>query len=163
MALYNLKGGEELQAFLNSLAPKIEQNILRSALRAGAKVIAEEAKNNVPVKSGALRDSIKIGTNTRKGRVTATVKAGSKKAWYYRFVEFGTAAHEIKPKNAKSLFFAGMFGELIKHPGTRPKAFMRPALDSKSGEAINAIGAAISKRLTKQGIEQNAGLEVGDE
>lgn len=163
MALTNLKGGAELQAFLSSLPAKVEQNIMRGALRAGAKVIAEEAKNNVPVKSGDLRDSIRVGTRAKRGQVTASVKAGNKKAYYYNFVEFGTAAHEIKPKDAKSLFFAGMFGDLIAHPGNRAKPYMRPALDSKSNEAIEAVGRAIGKRLTKEGINQSGGLEVGDE
>lgn len=163
MANENIKGGKELQAFLNTLAPKIEQNIMRGALRAGAKVIAEEAKQNVSVKSGDLRDSIRVGTKAKRGQVTATVKAGNKKAYYTRFIEFGTAAHEIKPKDAKSLFFAGMFGDLIAHPGNRAKPFMRPALDSKSNEAIEEVGKMISKRLTKEGINQSGGLEVGDE
>lgn len=159
----HIKGGEQLQKFLTDLPVKIERNIMRSALRAGAKVIADEAKRNVPTQSGDLRDSIRIGTKAKRSKVSATVKAGNKKAWYYRFVEFGTAAHEIKPKSAKSLFIAGMFSELVNHPGARAKPFMRPAFDSKSSDAIRAVGLKIKERLNKQGINQAEGLEVGDE
>ncbi len=159
----HIKGGEALQKFLTELPVKIEQNIMRSALRAGAKVIADEAKRNVPIQSGDLRNSIRLSTKSRRGRVSATVKAGNKKAWYYRFVEFGTAAHEIKPKNAKSLFVAGIFSELVNHPGARAKPFMRPAFDSRSNDAIRAVGLKIKERLNKQGINQADGLEVGDE
>jgi len=159
----NLKGGEQLQAFLNTLAPKIERNIMRGALRAGAKVIADEAKNNVPVKSSDLRDSIRVGTKTKRGQVTASVKAGNKKAYYYNFVEFGTAAHSISGKGKGFLNIGGVFAKSVNHPGARAKPFMRPSLDSKANEAIQAVGVAIGKRLTKEGINQSVSLEVGDE
>lgn len=149
----NIKGGAELQKFLDTLPVKVERNIMRSALRAGAKPIAEEARSLVPIDSGELRDSIRVSTRSRRGVVSASVKAGNKKAWYWRFVEFGTAAHEIKPKNAKSLFIAGLFKKLVSHPGAKAKPFMRPALDAKANEAIVAVGEQIKKRLTKQGLE----------
>ena len=165
MAEYrNLKGGKELQDFLNQLPAKIEQNVMRSALRAGAKVIADEAKVRVPVgDSGLLRDSIRVSTRARKGRVSASAKAGDKKAFYWRWVEYGTAAHEIRPKNGKSLFFSGLFSELIDHPGARAKPFMRPAFDNKANEAIQAVGRMIGKRLNKAGLNAPDGFKDDEE
>lgn len=160
---FKLKGGAELQRMLNSLPAKIEKNIMRSALRAGARVIANEAKANVAVEDGALRRSIRVSARAKKGRVTASVKAGSKEAFYYRFVEFGTAAHTIKPKNKQALYFDGQFAKNVRHPGAKAKPFMRPALDNKADEAIQAVGEQIRKRLNKAGIETPAGLEVDDE
>lgn len=153
MATYqNIKGGEELQALLNSLAPKLEQNIMRGAMRAGAKVILEEAKRNVPVKSGELRNSLKISTKSKKGTVTASVKSGNKKVYYSRFVEFGVAAHSISATGKGFLNFGGIFAKSVDHPGATAKPFMRPAIDSKSTEAIDAVKEYIGKRLTKEGI-----------
>ncbi|BBB65910.1 hypothetical protein UNDYM_1657 [Undibacterium sp. YM2] len=151
-AFTNIKGGDELQKFLDQLPAKIEANIMRSSLRAGAKVILDAAKENVPVEHGDLRASLRISTRSKRGVVTATVKAGSKKAFYWRFVEFGTAAHGIKPKKAASLLFGNVFAESVLHPGARAKPYMRPALDTQAGAAIQAVGEAIKKRLTKQGI-----------
>lgn len=155
--LVNIKGGRELAKALQELPIKIEKNIMRSALRAGANVIKNEAKANVPVDSGDLKSSIKVSTNSRRGNVTAKVRAGNKKVWYTHFVEFGTAARIIKPKGritAKKgkLKFNDVYVDLVNHPGSRAKPFMRPAFDSKSNEAIVATGKKIKKRLTAVGI-----------
>jgi HK97 gp10 family phage protein len=161
MASVNLKGGKEIQEFLNTLAPKLEQNIMRGAVRVGAKVILEEAKQNVPVSSGDLRDSGRVTTSSKKGRVTASVKFGNKKVYYTRFIEYGVAAHTITSKTGK-LSFLGNAYKSVDHPGIQPKAFMRPAFDSKTGAAIAEIGEYIGKRLNKQGLNSPS-LEVNDD
>lgn len=157
--LAHVKGLADLQAFLDQLPAKMEQNIMRAALRQGANVVREEAKTNVPVKSGLLRDGLKVSTSSRRGVVTAKVKAGGKHVFLARWIEFGTAAHLIKPKIAKSLFFFGQFSEGVAHPGAAPKPFMRPALDSQAQAALLAVGEAIKKRLTKQGLDAS-GVEL---
>jgi HK97 gp10 family phage protein len=161
----NITGGKELAEFLQSLPVKIEKNIMRVALRAGARVIANEAKNNVPVEDGELKRSIRTSTNAKKGRVEASAKAGNKKAWYYRFVEFGTAPHQIAGRNGNNLVFTARNGskvsvKSVNHPGARAKPFMRPALDAKANEAILAVGNKIKERLTKEGINNAPNLEV---
>lgn len=163
----NIKGGEELAKALQQLPVKIEKNILRSALRAGANVIKNEAKSNVPVDDGDLKRSLKVSVDAKRGRVTAKVKAGNKKVFYTHFVEFGTAAHIIKPKGritAKkgALSFNGVFVNSVNHPGARAKPFMRPALDAKANEAIVATGNKIKQRLTAVGIN-TPDFGVGDE
>ena len=161
--LTRLRGGRELQQMLNSLPAKLEKNIMRSALRAGARVIADEAKANVPVDNGDLKRSIKVSTRGKRGKVEARVRAGGKGVFYAHMVEFGTAAHVIKGKNGKRLFFNGVFAESINHPRARAKPFMRPALDGRANEAIRAVGEQIRKRLTKHGINTPAGLEIDDD
>ena len=156
----NIKGGQELFAMLQTLPVKLEKNILRGAMRAGAKVIATEAKNNAPVKSGELLGSIKIGTKSKKGQVIASVKVGNKKVWYSHFIEFGTAAHTITAKKG-ALSFGGFVGKSVEHTGIRAKPFMRPALDAKSNQAIQEAGNYIAKRLTKEGLNAPS-IEVDD-
>lgn len=146
----HVSGLAELDKLLKELPAKIEGNIMRGAMRAGAKVFADRAKELVPVKSGQLRDSIKVSTRSRRGRVSATVRAGGKKAFYAHMVEFGTARHFIKPRKRKSLFFAGLAREVVDHPGASPKPFMRPALDGGQVEAVNAAADYIRKRLAKE-------------
>ena len=146
----HVSGLVELDKLLKELPAKVERNILRGAMRAGAKVFADRAKELVPVKSGQLRDSIKVSTRSKRGRVSATVSAGGKKAFYAHMVEFGTARHFIKPRTRKSLFFAGLAREVVDHPGSTPKPFMRPALDGGQVEAVNAAADYIRKRLAKQ-------------
>ena len=159
-------GLADLQKALDQLPVKLERNVLRGALRAGAKVQQQAAKNLVPVAApnsenqrryaayaGALRDSLRIKTSARGGTVKAIVSAGNATAYYARWVEKGTAPHTIKPRARKSLFFAGLLRETIEHPGAKPKPFLQPALEQTLNATIAAIGAYIRKRLTKAGIE----------
>lgn len=157
--LVNVKGLSELQAFLDQLPTKMEANIMRAAMRQGANVVRNEAKANAPAKTGLLRDGLKVSTSSRRGVVSAKVKATGKHAYLARWLEYGTAAHFIKPKNAKSLFIAGLFSNGVQHPGATPKPFLRPALDSQSQAALVAVGEAIKKRLTKQGLDAS-GVEL---
>lgn len=171
----NIIGGRELDAMLQSLAPKIEKNIMRSALRAGAAVIAKEVKANAPVGptssenarlyggyAGALRDSVRVSVKVEKGgRILAAVKVGGKgkkgaDAFYAHMVEFGTKPHLIKPQNARALSIGGAPLAAVMHPGARPRPFVRPAFAHKTQEAIEAVGAQIRKRLTAEGINTPA-------
>lgn len=145
-------GGRQLAEFLQQLPVKIEKNIMRAALRAGAAVIREEAKTQVPVDSGALRRSLKVSTSTKRGRITAKLKVGGTLAPHAHLVEFGTKPHKIKPKRQQALSFGGVVAREVDHPGARPRPFMRPAFDSHSSEAIAAVGAKVRERLTNEGI-----------
>ena len=153
-----VKGLAELQKLLDELPARIEANVVRGGLRAAAKVIRDEARRLCPVgdasnlpkghKPGALRDSIRVSVSSRHGTVTASVKAGGKNHVYYaHMVEYGTARHLIKPRHRKSLFVAGLFKEVIDHPGAGKEPFMRPAIDNKVDEAITTFADYIKNRL----------------
>ncbi len=163
MQYSNIKGFAELEKALSEFPKKLLKNAMRRALRAGVKVIATEAKLRCPVgppshvasvkygaKEGELRRSIKIGTNTVKGSmVYGYVRAGSFKAYYARWVEFGTAAHRISAKNGGALSFGGAVFQSVAHPGAAPHPFMRPALDAKRGEALEAVRASLADAVQK--------------
>jgi HK97 gp10 family phage protein len=152
----HVTGLKELQAFLDALPAKMEQNIMRSALRAGANVVKAEAQRQLAshgnIKTGVLSKGLKVSTRAKRGVVTATVKAKGKHGHVAHWIEFGAAAHTISGKNGKALAFAGGVYKSVHHPGIKPVPFMRPALDGKSGAALVAVGEAIKKRLTKEGI-----------
>jgi len=156
MAEIAVSGLAELKKALDQLPAKVEANIMRGAMRAGSKVMAEKAKEQVPVDSGDLRNSIRVTTRSRRGQVTATVRAGDKKAYYAHMVEFGTAAHLIpKPSRKKRLkqvvlAFGGSVKSEVQHPGTRPQPFMRPAFDKNTPAALDAFAEYVRKRLAKE-------------
>lgn len=160
MADEHIRGGRELAQFLGALPVKLEKNIMRSASRAGANVFKAEAKLTVAVDEGALRDSIRVSVKVKRGVIVASVKAGGKKAPHAHLVEFGTAPHKIEPANAGALAIAGQPVRSVDHPGAKPSPFMRPALDAKSSEAVEAVAAQIRKRLTKEGINVPAPEET---
>lgn len=151
-----INGLTSLDKALSDLPLKLEQNIVRGMLRAAAVVIAGQAKQRVPKRSGRLAASIKPKAGLRYGKPMAQVRAGGTgkgAAWYAHLVEFGTAAHEIKPRKRSSLFVAGLLREVVQHPGASAQPFMRPAMDASHAAASAAAADYVRRRLTKQGIE----------
>jgi HK97 gp10 family phage protein len=161
-----ISGLSELNDMLARLPVDIEKKLMRGALRAGQKVIAEQARAQAPIAhasaanashygshAGSLRDSIKVITRIKGGKIISTVRAGSKSAFYAHMVEFGTSAHWIRPAGSKSLFFAGLNREAIHHPGAKKHPFMRPAYDANAQEgsaAFQAVQAYLTGKITKE-------------
>ncbi len=162
-----VNGFKELDEALKQFAPKLEGAIIRGGLRAGTSVFLKRARQFVPIKSGALRRSLRIRTSSKKGQLTATLVAGGKEAFYAGMVEFGTAPHLIVARNqqdrnvaakvnratdngAKALSFGSTIVEQVQHPGSAPRPFMRPALDGGEQEALEAMGAYIMNRIEKE-------------
>jgi HK97 gp10 family phage protein len=162
MSEFEVKGLSELQAMLDEMPAKIEQNIVRGGLRAGAKVMLQDAQERCPVSApsggnakyggyeGALRDSLRISMRSRRGRVMASIKAGNKIAYYAHMVEFGTASHFIKPAGSGSLFLGGVFVKRIDHPGAARHPFMRPAMDGKAAQSVDAMADYCRERIPKE-------------
>jgi HK97 gp10 family phage protein len=168
-----VKGLADLQRALDQLPAKIEQNIMRGALRAGAKVILEDAKRRVPVatpnaenqrlyggREGLLRDSIRLTTRSRRGQLTVNITAGGDKvkgggdAYYAHFVEFGTKPHTITAGPGKFLPLGNGFLKSVMHPGSRPNPFMRNALDQNVTQSVEAVREYVRQRLAvKHGID----------
>ena len=146
-------GLEDLERRLKALPPRMAVNTLRRAVRRGALPIAERARSLAPVRTGKLRDSIRVSTRFSRrqleviGRITAGRARRKGDPFYAAMVEFGTAPHVIKPRNRRSLFIAGLFREVVNHPGSRARPFMRPALDAEFGNAVDAIAAEIKRSL----------------
>lgn len=149
----NISGGRELDAFLQTLSAKVEKNIMRGAMRAGANVFKKEAREklqaNGSVISGLLLKGLKVSGKAKGGTVTASLKTTGKHNHLARWIEYGVAPHSIK-KGAKRT--SGIPEGSTPHPGFREKPFMRPTLDEKTPAAIAAVTAYVRKRLTKEGI-----------
>jgi HK97 gp10 family phage protein len=160
MADVKMKGLSELQTFLNQLPAKVEANILRGGLRAGAKPVRADVVANAPVKTGEYRDGIKISTSNRGGVVKARVRATGKHAFLGPWLEFGAAAHKIVAEKDKSLVFGGLFADAVNHPGVTPRPHFRPALDRQAAAALTTTGEYIKKRLTKQGLDGAADVNL---
>ena len=161
-----IDGLDEFYRQLQEFPVNIEKNVMRGAIRAGLKPIVDEAKALCPVKSGALQKSIRIKFRNRSqqyGWIRGVITAGNREAFYAHIIEFGSGSfyegagtkskrmpYEIKPRGAKSLFFAGMMRTLIVHPGVKPVGFMRKAVDHKSAEAFEAAKAYLAERIPKE-------------
>ena len=128
-----ISGVPELKARIRAITP--DEQLMRQL----AVAVTGEAKRLVPRRTGNLGRSIVIG---HVGARTAQVKAT---AGYAAFVELGTRAHDIRPRNAKALRFAPgkgarltgtprkgaqniIFAKKVRHPGTKARPFMAPAI-----------------------------------
>lgn len=158
----SVKGLAELQKFLDTLAPKVEQNIMRGALRAGMNTVKPVAQANIHNVSGELARGLKIGTRARRGTVTSSLKAKGIHGHVAKWVEYGTKPHEITAGDG-ALSFGGGFAKSVQHPGAKRRPFLRPALDSQATAAVVAAGEYIKKRLTKAGLDASHVKIEGDE
>ena len=166
---FRVQGLKELHTMLQQLPVRIEKNIMRGAIRAGANVYRDSARQAAPVDDGILKRSIKTGsTNVKKGRVVVTVGTD---LYYARMVEFGTASfytgtgRSVKkpykiPKTSKSgkitkrlkkaIKFNGVIVNNVTHPGIRPQPFMRKAFDGASDQAVATFAQYVSTRLAAE-------------
>jgi HK97 gp10 family phage protein len=160
----HVKGLAELQKVLDQVPVKVEKNIMRGALRAGVNVIKPVAQSNIHSVSGELARGLRVGTRSRGGTVTASLKARGKHGFVAKWVEFGTAAHSIKARLRKGMAFAGAVFRSVDHPGARPRPFMRPAMDSQAQGAVIAAAEYMKARLAKkEGLDTSHIMIEGDE
>lgn len=104
-----------------------------------AGLAVKEAAKLAPVKTGNLRRSIRIGSvSDTQAQVIA---GGAGGVGYAMYVELGTKAHVIVPRNRKVLAWGGPrrlsgslrsggkatnFARRVNHPGTQPKPYLLP-------------------------------------
>ena len=93
--------------------------------------ILAEMEVRVPVKTGNLRTS--LGVQVHSDRVV--IGPNHLQAPYGGYVEFGTKAHEIRPKNPNGYLVFRMNGQKVftrkvNHPGTKSQPYVRPAFEA---------------------------------
>lgn len=165
-----LKGAADLSAFLDALPKTLVKNAVRSALTAAAKPIKEQARANVPKKTGKLAQAIKTGRPraNQDGTVSVRVKVEGEHSFLAPWVEFGTAAHVIAPgdselsprqlnkrikrdgsteRDGKLVIGNNVISGAVMHPGTPARPFLRPALDTRATDAVNAFGERMQTYL----------------
>jgi HK97 gp10 family phage protein len=140
------QGLDELYRRLQELPVKLEKNIMRGAIRAGTKPIVEEAQRLAPQMQvetpwrtpGALKRSIRsMSVRVQSsGLIRGGVIAGSRRktgsglkrvadVFYAYWLEYGTVKMAARP-------------------------FMRPAMQSKSQNAVDAMATYIRERIDSE-------------
>lgn len=152
-------GLEALQRELMTFTPRIQKNTIRAALRAGAKVFLDGARQNLarphankwanPFSRGKfLSDSLRISTRARGNEASAEMKTSY---FIARFLEFGTAPHVIRAQGGGYLHFGSVTTKMVVHPGAQKRPFMRPAFDAGGPAAELAVAQKIREKLISQG------------
>lgn len=134
-----ISGSQALQDLVSRLSgPALDEAIVRG-LKAGGLVFQSAAQGYAPVRSGNLRSSIHLEqTGAREVTVGTDIV-------YARIQEFGGV---VTPKRAKMLHFVVDGQDVFAHSVTIPAhPYMRPAYDTRSGAALDAVQAAIRAQL----------------
>lgn len=133
--------------------PDIARAEIKAAMEASAGDVVRLAKSLVVVDSGDLRGSIgwtwgapprgaltlgKVAAASLGKDLTITVYAGDDKAFYARWVEFGTAPHNVAKGGGNTSFK----GEGVKHPGAAARPFFFPAYRASRKGAKSKIRKA---------------------
>lgn len=159
----DIRGVEEIHRAIDQIKkPASRRKITRPAVGAAAAEIVKQAKKHVPKESGLLRKSLGSKTWT-KGDVVAGLagprrgfkqQAKRKNTWkgatlsnpvkYAHLVEFGT-----RP-GFRRYTSGPLAGREMAHPGTRPRPFLRPAM--QKADTYNII----RKRMAQEFIKERA-------
>jgi HK97 gp10 family phage protein len=143
-----IKGLKELSKALKAFPQNVQNNILNSAVRAGAVTIQKEAKKNVPVKSGLTKASIIIKKRRPKSKNITKFSLGIRRIkdgreWYEK--NLNSKYFKDKPKDA-------YYAHMIEFGTSKSEAspFMRPALESRADEVINEVRKKMQQRIDKE-------------
>lgn len=125
-----IKGLEGLIKTLNALPDKLEKKVIRAAVRKGANVVRDKARQLVRKDTHNLEKSIN----------TYGIKIAGK-------IAFRVSLKQRKTKKSKDPYY-GYYLEL----GTSKMAaspFMRPALDESEGEVLDTVINEVKLKLTE--------------
>lgn len=142
MASIEFQGLEELDALLRRMAAGLGRRT-DEAVRGLASFFIDEARSRAPVRTGRLRRSIGL---RREDSSRYVVEAS---APYAGYVEYGSGPHIIEPRRAFLLRFS-VDGEIryakrVRHPGSSPQPYWRPAFGETAREARRRLAEVIQE------------------
>jgi len=124
----------EVMAKLTRLGPRVRL-LTRRAVEdtCGHAANVARATRAFQDRTGRLRTSIRSGIiEDEPSHVTGALSAGDPApgAHYAQFVELGTRRHDIYPRDRQALYWPGAEHPVrhVRHPGTRPRPFIQPAM-----------------------------------
>lgn len=123
--------------------------LINTAFRASALKVQSLGRRNAPHRTGTLQRSIL----PEFADLYAEVKVNEK---YGVWLEEGTEPYEIRPRNAKALFWPGAAHPVmvVHHPGLKARPFFAPAIEeaqpfikSQYAAATQAIVDSVKEKM----------------
>lgn len=150
-AIAQLQGlsGKELARKTRTVVARGTRALLVPAIRAAAPT-GRGKTGKYPHPPGTLAK--KVGARqirTRQGEIAAVSvgpKRGKNGAWWGGWVIRGTKPHDIKAKNAGSLFFNGSNITEVHHPGAKPNPFVNRGVEGRE----TSLAESIKRELLKE-------------
>lgn len=137
-----------IKALMKSLAPedtgKLKQAVNQTRISARASRRLELFGETQTLAPGEV--AILIGPNKKVG--------GRSRAGIASLLEFGTAPHDITPKNRRGLkgilrIGKSGFARKVRHPGIKPRRFMQKSLDMNEAQIEQLFLDGVAKRIDK--------------
>jgi HK97 gp10 family phage protein len=133
---FSVSGLDTLQAQLLDLGAELAVKTLAQAARKAFKPVLDAAKENVPIWSGALRDSIKL-TVKKPSEGDAVVVVG-----LYIGKDAGYDTGELPPERRWHFIELGT-SKYPAHP------YLRPALDGNASNVLDALKTEIAAAIER--------------
>lgn len=164
MLTIKVNGYKEAKAILDELPNNMQKKMLLAALRFSAKPALDAAKQNVPVRSGALKKQLKIvrfrDRTAPKSEVDVAVKSvfsrsKKKKAineYYGKFIHEGTKDPRTPRKKGRIMVFIGKEGEKVyasSVKGIKPTPYLEKAYSQTSERIVAEFGDNLGKAVEK--------------
>jgi len=180
---FPVRGLKELDAYLSAFPKNLQKGAVRSGLRQAANQIADEAKLRA---KGRLAKSITVGSArvNEDGKISIRVYVDESIGIGFvgYFQEFGVRPHLIgstgkgegriairKAKAGTGTVENGVMkigddfaSGIISHPGHAPNPFLRPALDVKAKQAVEAFADQVQEYLYSKTGLMAPYVEVGE-
>lgn len=125
---------------VDRLAKKLKPADLKDALNESCLLVENTAKENCPVASGQLRNSITSNVSGETGEVGTNVE-------YAPYVEYGTGV--FNHGRMTPWRYQDASGEWHTTTGQKPQPFLVPALDSNRDKILNIFKEKVKEGLSK--------------
>jgi hypothetical protein len=119
---------------IQKLADRLEKNLYKRAVRAGAKLCVADLRNRVPMVSGALKKSIAAKVDSPKGQTSAYAVIGPRS-------QYVKTVNGIKKQPARYFHFIDS--------GRFAKPILYPVMAAGEQKYIRAMQEVISQEINK--------------
>jgi len=135
-------GRKDIDRRLHAFPLKLQKKVIRQAMRAGMKLMAEHVRQLAPVLTGTLRDNVVVraGFKSRTRRGTITMDAR---------IDANDETKRTSAKTGKTVFYPAIVEYGVKGRGIRANDFMLRAF-RRFGDAARRL----TIRLIRQGIDR---------
>lgn len=150
-----LEGVKELEKFLEKLAPRAAENVMRNSVTDLARDGRKEMRKRAPRDEGTLRKAIQAKRRRgKRGEARAVVYVTHGKgvkfdAYYWHFIEYGTSGYSAGEtrRDAKGKSHGTVRTNI---PARAAQPFARPTWDQMQGDIPTSFARHLERRIGRE-------------
>lgn len=145
----SVRGLQGVRDALKKLPDAAQRRVYRNATRHAAMAIKEQIRMLTPVRTGTLRDSIRVTVSQNRDRPGFTAWI-STSVFYAHMIEQGTEPHLIRAKGKRMIIPGIGVRTVIRHPGIAARNFIAQGLERGRTPAIRRLETALWSGLSRE-------------